>query len=408
MIPVMPRTKPVQVTPPSVDGLAANVMAELHTALSELLANAGEPIARAVDVERVFRLDKTLSWQVFRLSQSAELAEAGNVPSRTAVRRLLDAARRRKTPKAVMDRVSAAFEQFEELAAVHGGDRAGLLSMMSGMLGDKSQQYDLKIRKSVFRGQAHLWGVHARMAVRTAIFMPREVKDGQIVGDLALLSGDIGMAHRFQSEPLVMHRWLWTHDESAAGNDQSHQHAAVDEGPIMLPEFSTQPLPTITDDGTMYGVPQTRMVFPPGLANAVTLYSLQQRANFPTPVDQGFYFQSVFKMPIEVNVWELLIPAGWSNPASARAAIFGCRENPERVYDERISDLMHHRVSLDYLGVHTGVPILPGETRHAAAVRHAIEAAGWTGTRFDVYRCRVEYPLLFTMLSVRVELAKRA
>src|SRR5689334_2582279 len=111
MIRSMPRARPVQVEAPPLHGLAAEVMGELHAALSELLANTGEPVARAVDVERVFRLDKTLSWQVFRLSQSPDIAEAGNVPSRTAVRRLLDAARRRRVPKPVLDRVAEAFER---------------------------------------------------------------------------------------------------------------------------------------------------------------------------------------------------------------------------------------------------------------------------------------------------------
>jgi hypothetical protein len=53
------------------------------------------------------------------------------------------------------------------------------------------------------------------------------------------------------------------------------------------------------------------------------------------------------------------------------------------------------------------VPPLPGEPAHAGAVRHAIESSGWLGTRFDVYRSRVEYPVLFTMFSARVEIAKR-
>jgi len=68
---------------------------------------------------------------------------------------------------------------------------------------------------------------------------------------------------------------------------------------------------------------------------------------------------------------------------------------------------MAQRVILDYLGAHENVPPAPGQAGHAGAVRHAIEVSGWSGTRFDVYRCRVDYPVLFTMFSARVEAAKR-
>jgi hypothetical protein len=50
---------------------------------------------------------------------------------------------------------------------------------------------------------------------------------------------------------------------------------------------------------------------------------------------------------------------------------------------------------------------LPGEPAHAEAVREAIHRAGWAGTKFDVYRCRVEYPVLFTMFAARVDVMRR-
>ena len=162
-----------------------------------------------MDAERVFRLDKTLSWQVFRLSQSVDLAEAANVPSRTSVRRRLAAAQRKKVPKPVLEKVGAAFERFESFATMHGGDRAGLMSMVSGLIGDSSQQYDLRVRKSLFRANAHMWGVQARMAVRTAIFMPHPGTNR--VEDVAMVVGDL-TARRCQSDPTMLW-WLKTSDD---------------------------------------------------------------------------------------------------------------------------------------------------------------------------------------------------
>jgi len=417
----MVETQPVQVSAaPFEDGVVA-LMGRIQSSLSDLVEALPETIRRAVDLERALRLEKKLAWQVFRLSRSTDVSEAANVPSLVSIARLTDAARKRGVPEKTLARVRKAFEEFENFASIHGGDRQGLISMVSGMGGvasDKNEQYEINVRKALFRGHSHVWGVHARMAVRTGIFMPRS-ENGMRMEDVVLVVGDVGLVRRRLGDPLVMLWWLWT-DESrwVRGDDERKPSAASAAGAgaatlparpglEFLPEVSSKPLPQMVSKRGVDGTAETELIFPPGRAGAITMYSMERRQNVSNQEGASFFGQTLFTMPLEAMVWEMLVPVGWSNPATARAGIYGRRHHPEQVYEERTEDLLPQRVSLDYLGVHDGVPPLAGDPNHAGAVRHALERGGWLGTRFDVYRCRVEYPIMYTMLVIRADALKR-
>src|SRR6185436_6662818 len=138
----MHSSKAIEVAAPSFEAAAAAFMVELQVSLSELLTAIPSPIRRAVDLERSLHLDKKLAWQVFRLANTTSLAEAVNVPAAPSVRRLLEAARRRKVPRETVDRVAAAFERFEELVVRHAGDREGLNTLLSSTSSGKNDQYE--------------------------------------------------------------------------------------------------------------------------------------------------------------------------------------------------------------------------------------------------------------------------
>src|SRR6185295_12335821 len=109
----------------------------------------------------------------------------------------------------------------------------------------------------------------------------------------------------------------------------------------------------------------------------------------------AFYDGRLFvTIPVETVVWELLIPAGLTDPATARVVVYGRRAHPEHVYDERKGDLLPQREIVTYLGALEHLPPIPGAPRHSDAVRHVLKQQGWLGTKFDAYRCRVQYPVL--------------
>src|SRR5204863_203476 len=108
-------------------------------------------------------------------------------------------------------------------------------------------------------------------------------------------------------------------------------------------------------------------------------------------------------IPSTEVITELLIPEGYTSPATARVAVFGRRHHPERVFEERAIDLLPQRESAIYLGRQLGSPTIDVAPRHHEAVRLVLNRLGLFGRQFDVYRCRVEYPQMHTLVVMRVD-----
>ena len=396
--------------PLSLESQAAEVVGQVRESLRVLLDELPGPVLQAVDLQRALDLDKKLAWQVFRVARSTGLAEVANIPPRSSIRRLVQAARKHRVQKPLLDRISAAFTHFEEFTVQQAGDREGLHSLLSGTSSGKNDQYEAKIRRALFRANAHIWGAQVRTQVRTVIWLPRP---DQRVEDVVLVMGDIGMQRLRESEPLSIVRWIRTHD--SPGNSVTGDSTAprvqtgpsVDKGVGLLREFCSDPLPEMVPKQSVLGGVETELVIPAGRAGAVSIYSRQMMENGePTP--HSLYDGRMFvTMPVETVVWELMIPAGLTDPASARVAVYGRRPHPEQVYDERPRDLLPQQESVRYFGQLDHVPPLEESPQHAAAISHVLAEFGWLGKTFDAYRARVQYPVLHTLLCVRVDAARR-
>lgn len=402
----MPRPVAVPSPPPRLEAAAAAVMQELRASLAELLGRLPGRLARAVDVERALSINKKLAWQVFRIVNSEALGDIANVPSAAAAGTLLAAARKRKVPPAVLERISRALERFEEFALAQADDRAGLVTLVSGLSAGPSDAYEINVRKAAFRANAHLWGTKVEMQVRTAISFPKPAPAQ--VEDVALVIADLGLQRLRESDSLSMVRWFRTGDSpnnelagAPPGVPTPKQHA-VD----LMHEFCTHPLPQMVPKTSVLGGVETELVIPTGRAGAVTIYSSQLHENAePTP--HAFYDGRLFvTIPVATVVWELMVPAGLTDPSTARIVAYGRRAHPEHVYDERKADLLPQREIVSYLGALADVPPIPHAPRHGDAVRSVLQKHGWLGTRFDVYRCRIQYPMLHTLLCIRVDSAR--
>jgi hypothetical protein len=420
-MPINIRSAPVSVLPSSFEDAATVTVHLLRTSLTELLAVMAEPAPRPVDLERILGIDKKLAWQVFRLVNSEGLGEVVNIPSRPSMRRLLNAAESCGVPDPAIRAVADALERFESFAAAHGGDRQGLISMIAGIGGQRSEQYEQKIRRSLFRANAHVWGVQARMQVRTMIHQEGSAGEGRGV----LVAGDIGLQRLHPGRPLAVSAWLRSRlDEtredvhpvplSPAAEEGVEERAAANPpappgpgGPELLLDYCSRPLPEMVPQPGIAGKIETEMVFPAmGRAGAVTLYMTHSAT---TGEDTRRTVQGVrmfIAIPAEEVVCDLVVPSGWTDPASARVAIYGRRHNPEHVYDERKIDLFPQRETVAYFGGVEIVPAIAGAPHHQSALRDILARHGWFGKRFDVYRCRVEYPILHTLLTLKVDPAR--
>ncbi|MEX2217691.1 MAG: hypothetical protein WD749_02940 [Phycisphaerales bacterium] len=385
------------------DAAAAAVVLDLRASLAALVTALRDPVHRAIDLERALGLDKKLAWQVFRIVRATGLTEVGNIPAPPSMERLLAAARRRRIPAAIADEVRRAYARFEEFQALHGGDREGLLSMLSGLMEGASEAHELKVRKAHFRSSAHVWGVQSAMQVRTQIIHTRP-EAGARVEDLAMVYGDLGLQRLRPGQPMMVVAWINASDNPEGDDRPPEARPRPGQAQLdLLDQFSSRPLPRMAARPGLEGALETELIFPPGRAAAASLYARLEARGVARDRQTVYGGRLLFTIPTEAAVWELLVPAGLTDPAGARASIYGRRHHPEHVMEERPTDLLPQRAAVDFLGTLDTAPPLEGAPRHAEAVAHTLGALGWRDTRYDVYRCRVEYPVIHTLLALRVD-----
>jgi hypothetical protein len=391
----------VQVPTVPFEELVGKVMEDLQRAVRNLTDSVPETIRRAVDLERALRLERKLAWQIFRLSRSTGLSEVGNIPSLGSALRVCDAARARGVPDPVLERFKAAFERFENFAIDQCGDRAGLLSMVSGLTHGQSESVDLRVRKSLFRSNAHVWGLQADVQVRTLIYEPGGPNGQTLRG--TLVSGSLGLQGLRRSEPLTICSWLAPSPLDVPEDGKPGPKTLTPQFDL-LREFCSANLPGVSHVPGSAGVIETEMLIPAaGRAGAVNLYLTQASPTAGDARQTGAGAGMFVSIPAAEVVVELLVPAGYTSPATARVAVFGRRHHPERVFEERAIDLLPQRENAMYLGSMVSSPPIDSAPRHQEVVRHVLGKLGLSGTQFDVYRCRVQYPQMHTLVVMRVD-----
>jgi hypothetical protein len=399
---VMARGDAVQVPIVPFEEAVGKVIEDLQGAVRELTRSLPESIRRAVDLERALRIERKLAWQIFRLSRAAGLAESTNIPSLASALRVCDAARARGVPEPVLEQFKRAFERLENFAIEQCGDRAGLLSMISGLTHGQSENMDLRIRKSLFRGNAHSWGLQADVQVRSLIYEPSGPADETLQS--IIVSGNLGLQSLRRNEPLTISSWYTTSpldNKGVPGADPAEP--APRPQFELLREFCSTNLPAVTHVPTGSGSVETEMIIPAaGRAGAVTIY-LTQTTAIKDARAAGAFAGIFISVPSTEIITELLVPAGYTSPASARVAVFGRRHHPERVFEERSIDLFPQRENAVYLGRLTSSPAIDTAPNHQEAVRHVLERRGLLGRQFDIYRCRVLYPQMHTLVVMRVD-----
>lgn len=382
----------------SFEDAAADVMGEVQGAFHALVESLPGTIRRAVDLERTLRLERKQAWRVFRLSRSSSLAEVANVPSLSATTRLIDAADKAGVDGTILARVRESVEQFEDFVEQYGGDRAAVISMASGASHEKSEQHDLNVRKTLFRAQSHVWGVQSRMQLRTNVLLP--MRDGGVPHVVVI--GYIGLQKTRQGSTVALSSYMkgGTSIEREPVTDPEEMRTRFN----MLPEFCSQPMPQVLPEASVDGTTEIEMVLPSvGVSGAATIYMSQTINVPPKSTRPGHALMVLVSTPAMEIVNDVLVPVGWTEPSTARVAVYGRRLHPEHVTEERKIDLLPQRETVAYMGVMEGIPVVEGAPRHHEAVRHVLKANGALGMRFDVYRCRVQYPALHSLVAMRTD-----
>ena len=106
------------------------------------------------------------------------------------------------------------------------------------------------------------------------------------------------------------------------------------------------------------------------------------------------------------NVGRILEPYGLGEIAP-EVLVHGDHRSGDAIPEGRECDLLPLRELVVYMGKGPSVLQTLDVPRYPEMAQYAFDRLGWDGEKFDVYRCRVAYPVMPSSVVVRFDLLEK-
>lgn len=406
----------------SFEAESVAVLGRLRLALAELLAALPGRVTKSADVGRTLSLDHKLSWKIIKVATTGSPLSTGvHVPTPANFKAILQAASRRKIPAVKTKAVADAAAEFAELVKTHAGDRTTFDSMVSAI--GAAAAISLTHRRTAFRVNSYIWGVQARTQLKCGIIRPSD-RPGKL--DVATLNGFLHLVQLRSNARLVVSRVRNTDDDGNVLADvvrepldpvtDAPDSGAADDGSThgiaLLRDFCSQPLPKFqaveADAGFIYGE-----LVGAGVGNKGAITCIEGNfargaiSRYQAEHSRALQVCAGVHVPCEMLVLDLLVQEGTYEAGVVKpdVAVYGEQSGglpyPARSGD---SNALPTREVAEYLGMGPSVVHTPEVPRYVEMARTVFDRLGWDGERFEVYRCRVAYPIMPATVVMRFAL----
>lgn len=393
------------------------ILGRLQTALRALLNATPGMTRRPTELANTLGIYGKLAWEAHRFANAADpLAEASNVPGPSAMTRFLDAAARRGSPPERIAAVLEAQRELDALIKLHAGSRGQFETMVSALTKNGSDQLDLVNKRAAFKAQSHILGVQARTHLACFIYRPFESSPGR--ADCIAMRGLIDL-RRFRKDAA----WIVSQTRAVSVDGVARQELVGEPldpqidpqaGPSLLTRFCSQPLPGIRRvPADLPGMTNIEIVGNGiGATAAVTcLVGDLFRAAVPlrrNPANRRLISNVRVRTPCETLVQDVLLHRDMANLGTPSLDVYSDHRDLdvrlETQLEARACDRLAIRETVTYLGRGPGVMTTPDVENYAGMIDFAMTRAGWDASQFDVYRCRIEYPVMPSSVIVHFEL----
>ncbi len=371
----------------------------LRSALVELYHAAGADPDAPQEVSRSFGLNRNLTWKISRIIRAEHPQQIfQHLPGASGLQILIDGFGRTGVPEERGAAVLAAAEEYERMVAVHAGDRATLELMLDSLDPEGAPAESLEVsRKLAFRGNSGVWGIQARVRLRTVFIAPDPERPEWL--DTAQISGLVDL-RRFRHGAVwpLFEREVFDDDGAPRGTSEE----AIDPkhggegGSMLIEEFCSKPLPEMRVVPIALGKRYELVGGSLGNRGRTTcVYGSYQRRFAPRHRDdhnvRGEFFTSI-NAPSETLLFDLILHedvfaemnlevrvlhAGSDGPYLGRSGVeIPC---PER---------------LRVLGTSPPNVVTPLVPRYGEIVGRVYERLGWDPRKFKGVRLEMKYPPL--------------
>ncbi len=399
----------------TLDAEVVEAVVGVRSAYADLLAAIPRDSDGAIGVERALGVSKKLAWQVYRAATSDNpLSSGARVPGRAAARQVVAAAQRVGIDDALAERINEATERFFATVDAHADDRSSFDLMVRSVTGEGIEGHDAELKRTAYRVNRELVGRCCDVDVYTLLVAPSSTPGHM---DMCSLRGLHGLRRLRPDVPLVISRHRFDQGEGNVRAREPVFDEAVEGGPLgLVAEFSTEPMPEISahtgqDGYTRFVARADRL----GTSSAVSCYLADVSRGLPirTP-DGSAAIGHIHEIgtPARVLYQDMLIDRRLLSESE-----FGVVSPELRVLSRRLD-------TTAWPGDDRGV-LLPTEERLVRAGRGAgalsttelpqypgmVErTAQRLGVDLDdmvLFRVRVEHPVLYSVVWVRLDLDGR-
>jgi len=372
---------------------------------------------RPADLARTLGVATKLAWQVHRIAYADDpLKEAANVPRRAALERFLVAAARRGAPEQNVSAARLAARELDRFVKLHAGSRGEFETMISALADGGSEQVDLTQKRAAFKAQSHILGVQAKAQLGCFIYQPSTVTADRLDG--IVMRGLIGLRRLRRDASWIVSQTRAAYIERAARRpvvgeplDPTVEPA---EGLSLLSEFCSQPLPRIRRVPTDLECMTNIEIVSDGIGKASEVTCLvgdvfrATSARYRDQDNQMHISNIRVRTPCEVLIQDVLIDRELLGYGEPDLSVFSDHRNVDVKLESQMAaracDRLAISESLVYLGRGLEVVPAPEIPRYADMIKYAMKRVGWNIKRFDVYRCRIEYPVMPSSVVVHFDL----
>lgn len=402
---VEPARRKPGMTAATLEVQIAHTGEELLAGLSAVLEAIPEGPQGPQMLARRLGVDKVLTSRVLKAMRSPDpMSVIHRIPGPDPLRRLLKGVAKQGVSAQLINRAQSAVDQFEHLIRNEIGDRSALDTIVSAWVPEARREFQLRRKQSAFKAMSQLKGAQGQSIVATVILNPSD--DGKHI-DIVWISGIIGV-HRLRPGASVK---LVTRRIGRA--DDVRRPQALDGSPItehqhvQLADFCSDPLPVLNVEQVGEVVHYALAEDGFGPKTAVDLLFAEVNLNeikrtVPRGSGRKAYVFAEVSTPVKVLQFDVFV----------HDDLYQASEPSVRVYDtafDGIADVNNRARDIDQLDMTEPVESLgkglgrfrsSDVPRYSELMRTAFESLQWSADNFRGYRCRVDYPIYGTQVTL--------
>jgi hypothetical protein len=350
-------------------------------------------------------VDKVLTSRALKAARSREpLAVVYLAPGPEPLRKLLRAARKGAVAPELIAEAEEAVRQFETLICQEAGDRSALDTMISGWLLEARSVFDLRRKQSAFRAMSQLLGAASGTTLSVVMLHPSE--DGVNL-DLVCIAGFYGLQRlRMGSAVKFSTRRMVKAERPRTPCTLAGKPIDGVDG-LRLDEFSSKPPAQVNvfrvGEVLHYALAGDRLG--PRAATDLVFAEVNRaelRHVLPNEPQRRRFVSSDVTVPTKLLLFDTLLHEDVYPGAEPELFLYDTSFDGAADVNDPARDIDRLDIyeAIQYLGTGIGKFHTTDVRRYRELLRHVCSSLGWDGERFRGYRCRVEYPIYGTQVTM--------